>query len=130
MLRNIRIFILLYYYYNALDKHGIKPVMEKLKMKKLKCKRDKVDITIEEVVSFCNKLESVRIKHPLKDKALCLHKSVVAYSMLVERGINVDLLVGIAKGEFEAHSWIEFKGRVLNDNHDYVKQKYKIIMGI
>jgi hypothetical protein len=130
MLNKIRIFILFYHYYNSLEKYGMKPVLEKLKAEKPDENELKKIVDKELLIKFCDYIEKVRLRHPLKDKALCLHKSVLAYSLFIKKGVNVKLLIGIAQGEFEAHSWLEYDGTVLNDNHEYVKNKYKTIMEI
>jgi hypothetical protein len=130
MLNNIKIFYLFYHYSHSLEKYGMKPILEKLKAEKPKEKDLKKEVNKESLIRFCGDIEKVRLKHPLKDKAQCLHKSILAYSLLIKKGINVKLLIGIAQGEFEAHSWLEYDGTVLNDDHDYVKKKYKTIMEI
>ncbi|MBN8191892.1 lasso peptide biosynthesis B2 protein [Bacillus sp. NTK074B] len=130
MLNKIKIYVLFYYYHKLLTKQGMKPVLEELKLKKYQNKNIYENVSVKELIDFCNNIEKVRIKHPLKEKALCLHKSVLAYSLLIRKGIDVKLFIGIAQGEFEAHSWIEYSGTVLNDNHEYVKRKYRTIMEI
>src|SRR5271156_6987089 len=47
----------------------------------------------------------------------CLEQSLVLWWLLRMRGIAAELRVGARKdsGRFEAHSWVEFDGKVLND---------------
>ncbi len=47
----------------------------------------------------------------------CLEQSLVLWWLLRLRGIAAELRVGARKdsGRFEAHSWVEFDGKVLND---------------
>ena len=47
----------------------------------------------------------------------CLEQSLVLWWLLRLRGIASELRVGARKdsGRFEAHSWVEFDGKVLND---------------
>jgi hypothetical protein len=47
----------------------------------------------------------------------CLEQSLVLWWLLRLRGIDAELRIGARKdsGRFEAHSWVEFDGRVLND---------------
>lgn len=48
----------------------------------------------------------------------CLSRSLVLWWLLRRMGIKTDLKIGTRKkdGQFQAHAWIEYKGRLLNTN--------------
>lgn len=48
-------------------------------------------------------------------KARCLHRSLVGFELFNDRGIPIDLVVGVTKAPFMAHAWLEYKGNVVND---------------
>jgi hypothetical protein len=53
-------------------------------------------------------------------RANCLKKSLVTWWLLARRGIQSELKIGVNKeeGSFNAHSWVEFQGAVVNDATD------------
>lgn len=55
----------------------------------------------------------------------CLERSLVLACILERQGIPADLRIGVRSGDrgFEAHSWIEAGGEVLNEGRD-VGQRY------
>jgi hypothetical protein len=57
-------------------------------------------------------------RHPLR--ANCLQRSLALWCVLKGQGIEADLRVGVQNesGQFEAHAWVEYLGRVLNDGAD------------
>ena len=55
-----------------------------------------------------------RTLEPLPGDSRCLTRSLVLMAMLARRGIFTDLVIGVRTGEkFEAHAWIEHRGRIL-----------------
>ena len=52
--------------------------------------------------------------HPLRPK--CLHRSLVLYHWLEQKGIQAQLEIGW--GENIGHAWISYDGKVLNDRGD------------
>lgn len=62
-------------------------------------------------------------RHPLR--ANCLQRSLALWCVLKGQGIEADLRVGVRRGsgQFEAHAWVEYSGRVLNDGGD-VHRRY------
>ena len=55
----------------------------------------------------------------------CLRKSLVLWFLLRRQGIDSELRIGVRREQdkFEAHAWIEYEGRVLNDNQN-VRQQF------
>lgn len=55
----------------------------------------------------------------------CLKRSLTLWFLLRRRGILSDLRIGVRRheGEFQAHAWIEYEGRILND-HATVHQQF------
>jgi len=53
-------------------------------------------------------------------RANCLARSEALWWMLWRAGIASDLRIGVRKshGDFTAHAWVEWQGRVLNDSAD------------
>lgn len=49
--------------------------------------------------------------------ANCLKRSLVLWYLLRCQGINTGLRIGVrrVRGEFQAHAWLEYQGKVLND---------------
>ncbi len=58
-------------------------------------------------------------------KATCLPRSVMLWWLLLRRGVDCDLRLGVRTEDatLEAHAWVERNGVVLNDTED-VKQRY------
>ncbi|HEY9851465.1 MAG TPA: lasso peptide biosynthesis B2 protein [Leptolyngbyaceae cyanobacterium] len=50
----------------------------------------------------------------------CLQRSLVLWWLLRTQGMESDLRIGVRKraGRFEAHAWVEYAGKVLNDRND------------
>lgn len=48
-------------------------------------------------------------------RALCLEQSLVLYYILRLQGVGVEYCHGVRPHPFEAHAWIEYKGKVVND---------------
>ena len=55
----------------------------------------------------------------------CLRRTLAQKKMLSKRGFSASVHIGVKKGEsgLEAHSWLSFGGRVLNDSPD-VTERY------
>jgi hypothetical protein len=51
----------------------------------------------------------------------CLAKSIVLARILASEGIPAEIRIGVRKGQrgFEAHSWVEVAGMVLDDTSDW-----------
>jgi len=50
----------------------------------------------------------------------CLFKSIVIYKLLKRNGQNPILHIGVKNiGDLEAHAWIEFEGKMLDDDLGY-----------
>ncbi len=47
----------------------------------------------------------------------CLQSSLALREWLARSGVFADLRIGVQKheGQFQAHAWLEYKGKVLND---------------
>jgi hypothetical protein len=58
-------------------------------------------------------------------RATCLPRSLTLWWLLRRQGIDAELRIGVRKdaGPFEAHAWVEWRGRVLNDA-DSVRARY------
>ena len=61
-------------------------------------------------------------------RANCLARSEALWWMLWRQGIASDLRIGVSKshGDFAAHAWVEWKGRVLNDGAD-VHERFALL---
>lgn len=74
------------------------------------------ELELAESVSRIVQIASNRtLLHPT-----CLQQSIYLWWLLASRGLSANLRVGVRKknDRFEAHAWIEFRGRVLNDTAD------------
>jgi hypothetical protein len=56
--------------------------------------------------------------------ANCLVRSLTLWWLLRRRGILGDLRIGVRKteGEFQAHAWLEYQGKVVNDVAEIARQ--------
>ena len=52
--------------------------------------------------------------------ACCLKKSLLTWWLLARRGIKTELRIGVNNnpGDFKAHAWVEYQGKVLHDPTD------------
>ncbi len=59
--------------------------------------------------------------------ATCLRRSLVLWALLARADEPAELRVGFRRegGAFEAHAWVEHRGRVLNDSPD-VRERYAV----
>lgn len=55
-------------------------------------------------------------------RALCLEQSLVLYYLLRRQGVAVKYCSGVIPRPFQAHAWVEYKGDVLNDVTEHVRQ--------
>jgi hypothetical protein len=46
---------------------------------------------------------------------LCLQRSAVAVTLLRQRGIPAEIVIGAQRLPLKAHAWVEVDGRVIND---------------
>jgi hypothetical protein len=55
--------------------------------------------------------------------ARCLQRSLALCLLLERRGFNTQLKIGVRKsgGDLEAHAWVEYCGKVLNDSQDVAR---------
>ncbi|MFE0565770.1 lasso peptide biosynthesis B2 protein [Priestia megaterium] len=53
--------------------------------------------------------------------ARCLHRSLSGYHVFQQRGIPIDLVVGVSKKPFMSHAWLEFNGQVINDSPEFIE---------
>jgi Transglutaminase-like superfamily len=55
-------------------------------------------------------------------RALCLEQSLVLYDLLRQRGVAVRYCQGAQPHPFEAHAWVEYRGKPINDIPEHVKR--------
>ena len=62
--------------------------------------------------------------------AKCLQRSLALCLLLERRGFNTQLKIGVRKSddELQAHAWVEYCGRVLNDRQD-ISQRFTLMNG-
>jgi len=74
------------------------------------------DRSLDESARVISRMEAAAARN-LFFATNCLEQSLVLWWLLRLRGIGAELRIGARKdsGRFEAHSWVEFDGRVLND---------------
>ncbi|WP_424511354.1 lasso peptide biosynthesis B2 protein [Scopulibacillus darangshiensis] len=97
----------------------LKKVKSRIKFKDSIC-------DIKPIYEMCDVVNTACDKHPLKEKAKCLHQSIISFYILVKRGVPVNLCIGVSTDIFLAHAWVELSGKVINDK-DSVKNNYKLI---
>ncbi len=53
-------------------------------------------------------------------RANCLKQALATWWLLLRRGIATDLKIGVNRedGDFNAHSWVEYRGTVLMEADD------------
>lgn len=54
-------------------------------------------------------------------RALCLEQSLVLYYLLRRQRVAVRYCQGIQPHPFEAHAWVEYEGKPLNDVAEHAK---------
>jgi Transglutaminase-like superfamily len=130
LITKIRIYYLIYYYHILLKKHGIKYVCNKINSENKNIIFKKESLSIEEIMCICSDIERIRASHVLKEKALCLHRSLVGFKLLREKGVDVNLCIGVAKRDFEAHAWLVYEDLIINDSESYVNDNFNMIFQI
>ncbi|WP_025029000.1 lasso peptide biosynthesis B2 protein [Caldalkalibacillus mannanilyticus] len=110
-----------------LKKEGIKSVHQKhfQQNKELPELRNVPKEEVEFIYFILNIIDAVCFYYI--GKARCLHRSVAGYEIFMKKKIPIDLVVGVSKFPFMAHAWLEYNGRVVNDEGD-MRNKYTIQM--
>jgi hypothetical protein len=57
----------------------------------------------------------------LPGRMLCLEQSLTLYVALRRRGIPVDLRLGVQPLPFNAHAWVEHRGRPVNETSEFLQ---------
>lgn len=80
---------------------------------------------VAEKIYFC--VEAACHYHFLR--AQCLHRSLIGFYFLKQRGIRVNLCIGVTKDAdaFQAHAWLEYEGMVLGESPQ-VQAVYSLLM--
>lgn len=62
-------------------------------------------------------------------RAQCLHYALVAYYLLRQRGVEVDLCIGVRRegSDMAAHAWLEFEGRAIQESPE-TQKTYLLLM--
>jgi len=62
------------------------------------------------------------VKRKLGIQGPCLVRSLTLWTLLLRRGVETELRVGVRKrnGKVEAHAWVEFQGVPVNENESVV----------
>src|SRR5262245_32902185 len=86
-------------------------------------KTERFEATLTQALHISH-LVSLAVRHGVYP-ANCLQRSLALWLLLRRQGIQSELQFGTRKnaGRFEAHSWIEIEGIVLNDTGD-VRQRF------
>ncbi|ASS88190.1 hypothetical protein GLN3_14920 [Geobacillus lituanicus] len=124
----LKVFWTLFYIDYMLNKRGLKNTCEYMKSQKLKVKKV-LSRDIEDICTLCNVINTACTKHLLKNKALCLHQSLVGFYILTKMGYDIRLCIGVSKKNFMAHAWLEYKGYIVNDTQD-IKETHNILFSI
>jgi len=53
-------------------------------------------------------------------RALCLEQSLVLYYVLRQQGVAVKYCQGVQPHPFQAHAWVEYQGKPINDVAEHV----------
>lgn len=119
-------FILLVYFEMILKRKGLKNACERIQS--IKTKKNKNDYNEQKIVLICSTVNHVINKNILFPHAECLHKTLVGYHILKHRGVNIEFCLGVSsEGNFMSHAWLEFDGRVINDDQKNIKKYNKIM---
>ena len=59
-------------------------------------------------------------------RAWCLQRSAVAMAMMRVYGVPAKLAIGVHRVPFQAHAWVELRGRVINDR-PWLPQAFTVI---
>ncbi|WP_313798843.1 lasso peptide biosynthesis B2 protein [Cytobacillus sp.] len=126
MIKRSKINLLFFIIHSLIKIKGFKWISEKLEERKNKIKVFN-DLALEHAYQVCSEIEEVRDKHLLKNKAQCLHRSLLGFFIFLQKNIEVTFCLGIHKEKFEAHAWLEYKNKVINDEHDAIKKNFNVI---
>jgi hypothetical protein len=55
-------------------------------------------------------------------RAECLERSLTLFVLLRRRGLQAELRLGVQTYPFLAHAWIEYDGRPVNEQEDFVSR--------
>jgi hypothetical protein len=55
-------------------------------------------------------------------RALCLERTLVLHSELRRMGVESQMRFGVTPHPFAAHTWVEVRGRAINENLDWLSQ--------
>lgn len=55
-------------------------------------------------------------------RARCLEQSLALYVLLLRRGIEAQLKLGVQPRPFYAHAWVELDGRPVNEREDILQR--------
>jgi hypothetical protein len=59
-------------------------------------------------------------------EVLCLQRSAVTTCLLRRQGVSAQMVIGVQRMPFKAHSWVEVEGTVVNDN-PYRPEMYAVL---
>jgi hypothetical protein len=59
-------------------------------------------------------------------EVLCLQRSAVTTCLLRRQGVSAQMVIGVQRMPFKAHSWVEVEGTVVNDN-PYTPEMYAVL---
>jgi hypothetical protein len=89
------------------------------RMPKPACDRElPVDLLVRAQQAFSKAENFFVMKTAPKD---CLPRSLALYRFLILIGIPVEHCIGVLRYPFGAHAWVEFQGKALFDQQDYVR---------
>ena len=141
--------LLAFYRFNSYEKHifyqsffllplvsyslrffGYKKVYRNIRNNILNAKRssdinDNIYDQIELVIDVFN-----RVVWGIYPKLTCLPKSLTLWWILNRNGLEADFFIGVKKKPraIQGHAWVEFEGKILNDNEHFVNE-YTVIDG-
>lgn len=77
------------------------------------------------IMSEASEIVSLVARNYPAYRATCLPQSMMLWHILKREGFAAELQIGVSRvgGEFAAHAWVEYQGRVLNDSPD-VAERY------
>jgi Transglutaminase-like superfamily len=76
------------------------------------------DVSVALVEKTCRMLRAA--EHHGLVRSTCLEESLALWYLLRRQNISSSLRIGVRKGpgEFEAHAWVEYEGRPLNQSEE------------
>jgi Transglutaminase-like superfamily len=123
-------FIALLFIDNKIRKQGFKKSCESIRsLKEGKQNFKSSPGSLHNLYSLCKDINELCDRHLFVKKAECLHQSILAASILLKKGYQVDLKIGVSKKDFSAHAWVEYDGNILNDQPE-VHNQYNVILSI